>query len=58
MNIKSYEDIPIVAGKIIDNIWKQNKNIFEYIDRKEMVDQIFNFMIEELTDKIEDWKEP
>nr|AQS34345.1 hypothetical protein [uncultured archaeon] len=58
MNIKSYEDIPIVAGKIIDNIWKQNKNIFEYMDRKEMVDQIFNFMIEELTDKIEDWKEP
>ena len=57
MNIKSYEDIPIVAGKIIDNIWKQNKNIFEYMDRKEMVDQIFNFMIEELTDKIEDWKE-
>jgi len=57
MNIKSYEDISIVAGKIIDNIWKQNKNIFEYMDRKEMVDQIFNFMIEELTDKIEDWKE-
>jgi len=28
------------------------------MDRKEMVDQIFNFMIEELTDKIEDWKEP
>ena len=57
MNIKSYEDIPIVAGKIIDNIWKQNKNIFEYMDRKEMVDQIFNFMIEELTDKIKDLKE-
>ena len=46
-----------MAGKIIDNIWKQNKNIFEYMDRKEMVDQIFNFMIEELTDKIKDLKE-
>ena len=54
MDIKSYEEIPIVARKIIDNIWKQNKQIFEHMDRKEMVDQIFNFMIEELMDKIED----
>jgi hypothetical protein len=56
MEIESYEDIPIVARKIIDNIWKQNKKIFEGMDRKEMVDQIFNFMIEELTEKIEDWQ--
>jgi len=54
MNIKSYEDIPIEARKIIDEIWEQNKNIFESMDRKEMVDQIFNFMIEELMEKIED----
>ena len=54
MNIKSYEDIPLVAREIIEEIWKQNKNIFESMDRKEMVDQIFNFMIEELVDKIED----
>ena len=57
MDIKSYEDIPIVARRIIENIWKQNKNIFESMDRKEMVDQIFGFMIEELMDKIEDWKD-
>ena len=56
MEIESYEDIPIVARGIIDNIWKQNKKIFECMDRKEMVDQIFNFMIEELTEKIEDWQ--
>ena len=57
MDIKSYEDIPIVTRRIIENIWKQNKNIFESMDRKEMVDQIFGFMIEELMDKIEDWKD-
>ena len=57
MDIKSYEDIPIVARRIVDNIWKQNKIIFEAMDRKEMVDQIFDFMIEELTEKIEDWKD-
>ena len=57
MNIKSYEDIPLVARRIIDNIWKQNKQIFENMDRKEMINQIFDFMIEELMDKIEDWKE-
>ena len=57
MDIKSYEDIPLVTRRIIDNIWKQNKQIFENMDRKEMVDQIFDFMIEELMDKIEDWKE-
>ncbi len=54
MDIKSYEDIPIVAKRIIDNIWKQNKDIFESMDRKEMVDQIFNFMIEELMDNLDD----
>jgi len=54
MDIKSYEDIPLVAREIIDEIWKQNKEMFESMDRKEMVDQIFNFMIEELMDKIED----
>ena len=57
MDIKSYEDIPIITRRIIDNIWKQNKNIFELMDRKEMVDQIFSFMIEELMDKIEDWRD-
>ena len=57
MDIQSYEDIPIVARDIIEEIWKQNKDIFESMDRKEMVNQIFNFMIEELTEKIEDWKE-
>ena len=56
MDIKSYEDIPIVARGIIENIWKQNKQIFESMDRKEVVDQIFDFMIEELMDKIEDWQ--
>ena len=57
MDIESYDDIPLVARRIVDNIWKQNKPIFDSMDRKEMVDQIFNFMIEELMDKIEDWKE-
>jgi len=57
MDIKSYEDIPLATRRIVDNIWKQNKQIFENMDRKEMVDQIFDFMIEELMDKIEDWKE-
>lgn len=56
MDIKSYDDIPLVARRIIDEIWKQNKDIFESMDRKEMIDQIFDFMIEELMDKIEDWK--
>lgn len=57
MEINSYEDIPLVARKIIDEIWKQNKQIFESMDdRKEMVNQIFDFMIEDLMDKIEDWK--
>jgi hypothetical protein len=54
MDIKSYEDIPLMTRRIIDNIWKQNKQIFENMDRKEMVNQIFDFMIEELMDKIED----
>ena len=57
MDIKSYEDIPLATRRIVDNIWKQNKQIFENMDRKEMVDQIFDFMIEELMDKIEDWEE-
>lgn len=56
MEIESYEDIPIIAREIIDEIWKQNKKIFESMDRKEVVDQIFDFMIEDLMDKIEDWK--
>ena len=56
MEIESYDDIPLEARSIIDEIWKQNKDIFESMDRKEMVNQIFNFMIEELTEKIEDWK--
>lgn len=56
MDIQSYEDIPIVAREIVDEIWKQNKVIFKSMDRKEMVNQIFDFMIEELTEKIEDWK--
>ena len=54
--MRSYDDIPLIAKVIIDEIWKQNKNIFESMNRKEMVDQIFDFMIEELMDKIEDWK--
>ena len=57
MDIESYEDIPLVARRIVDNIWRQNKHIFDSMDRKEMVDQIFDFMIEELMDKIEDWKD-
>jgi len=57
MEIESYDDIPIEARRIIDEIWKQNKDIFESMDRKEMVNQIFDFMIEELTEKIEDWKD-
>ena len=54
MDIKSYDNIPAIARDIIEEIWKQNKNIFESMNRKEMVDQIFNFMIEELMEKIED----
>ena len=54
--MKSYDDIPLISKGIIDEIWKQNKNIFESMNRKEMVDHIFDFMIEELMDKIEDWK--
>jgi predicted secreted protein len=57
MEIESYDDIPVEARRIIDEIWKQNKDIFESMDRKEMVNQIFDFMIEELTEKIEDWKD-
>jgi len=57
MDIESYEDIPLVAREIVENIWKQNKIIFDSMDRKEMVNQIFDFMIEELMDKIEDWKD-
>jgi len=57
MDIESYDDIPLVARRIVDNIWKQNKPIFDSMDRKEMIDQIFDFMIEELMDKIEDWKD-
>ena len=56
MDIKSYDDIPIVARDIINEIWKQNKDIFESMNRKEMVNQIFDFMIEELMDKIEEWQ--
>ncbi len=56
MEIKAFENIPLAAREIIDEIWKQNKEIFESMDRKEMVNQIFDFMIEELMDKIEDWK--
>ena len=56
MDIESYEDIPLAAREIIEEIWKQHKQIFENMDRKEMMDQIFNFMIEELMEKIEDWK--
>ena len=48
MDIESYDDIPLVARRIVDNIWKQNKPIFDSMDRKEMIDQIFDFMIEEL----------
>jgi len=54
MDIQSYEDIPITAKEIIDEIWRQNENIFKSMDRKEMVNQIFDFMIEELMDKMED----
>jgi hypothetical protein len=54
MEITSYEDLPIVAKEIIEEIWKQNKDIFESMNRKEMVDNIFGFMIEELMDKLED----
>jgi hypothetical protein len=54
MEIKAFEDIPIAAREIIEEIWKQNEDIFESMDRKEMVNQIFDFMIEELMDKIED----
>ena len=56
MEIKAFEDIPIAAREIIEEIWRQNEDIFESMDRKEMVNQIFDFMIEELMDKIEDWK--
>ena len=54
MEIEAFEDIPVAAREIIEEIWKQNEDIFESMDRKEMVNQIFDFMIEELMDKIED----
>lgn len=57
MDIQSYEDIPLVAQEIIDEIWKQNEKIFQSMDRKEMVDTIFGFMIEELMGKIADWQD-
>ena len=57
MEIKSYEDIPFVAKNIFNEIWKQNKNIFETMDRREMPEQIFDFLIEDLAYKIEDWIE-
>jgi len=40
MEIESYDDIPIEARRIIDEIWKQNKDIFESMDRKEMVNHL------------------
>ena len=46
MKIKSYEDIPFIAKSIIEEIWKQNEKVFETMERKEVVDQIFDFMIE------------
>jgi len=55
MEIESYEDIPFVAKNIFDEIWKQNKDIFETMDKKEMAEQIFDFLIDDLTWKIEQW---
>ena len=45
-----------IRNLLAEYLWKQNKDIFESMGRKEAVDQIFDFMIEELMDKIEDWK--
>jgi hypothetical protein len=54
MDINNYEDIPLVARRIFNEIWKQNKDIFKTMDRKEMAEEIFSLLIEELMDKIED----
>lgn len=55
MEIKTYEDIPRVARSIFNEIWKQNENVFETMDRKEMAEELFGFLIEDLSFKIEDW---
>lgn len=54
MDFNDYEDIPFIAREIFDEIWKQNKDVFQTMDRKEMAEEIFSLLIEELTDKIED----
>ena len=54
MDINDYETIPFIARKIFNEIWKQNKDIFEIMDRKEMAEEIFSILIEELMDEIED----
>ena len=54
MNTEDYQNIPFIARKIFNEIWKQNKEVFETMDRKEMAEEIFSILIEELMDEIED----
>ena len=39
------------------SISKLKRSMFDTGASKEVIDQIFSFMIEELMDKVEDWKE-
>ncbi|MEK7114000.1 MAG: hypothetical protein AAB850_00415 [Patescibacteria group bacterium] len=48
-----YQNIPFIARKIFDEIWKQNKDVFETMDKKEMAEEIFSILIEELMDELE-----
>lgn len=57
MKIETYEDIPRVARSIFDEIWKQNESVFETMDRKEVAEEIFGFLIDDLSWKIEEWLE-
>jgi len=55
MEIKTYEDIPFVAKGIFNEIWEQNKSVFEVMDRREMAEEIFDLLIDDLSWKIEEW---
>ncbi len=54
MDNDNYQNIHLIAREIFDEIWKQNKDVFETMDRREMAEEIFSLLIEELMDKIED----
>jgi hypothetical protein len=53
MDTEDYQNIPFIARKIFNEIWKQNKEVFETMDRREMAEEIFSILIEELMDDLE-----